>query len=130
MVALFSPSSKKLRRSRKPDVPARSLPATLLTHRISELHRRLIDPASDAQTVKDAKHALLRLLSDPLTLPVITTPPMGMADFRNRNTKLQSPGPNRMCEICDRALPTPDPRIRVSRRKTSAQFLATLNSLS
>ena len=74
MVALLSPSSPNLRRRRKPDPAIRSLPATLLTNRISELNQRLIDPASDVETVKAAKHSLLRLLSDPMTLPVITTP--------------------------------------------------------
>ena len=108
----------------------RSLPATLLTNRISELHRRLIDPVSDVETVKGAKHALLRLLSDPMTLPVITTPPMEMPLFRNGNTKPQAVAPNRMCEICDRLLPTPDPRIRISPRKTPAQSVAPLHSLS
>ena len=63
MVALLSPSSPNLRRRRKPDPAIRSLPATLLTNRISELNQRLTDPASDVETVKAAKHSLLRLLS-------------------------------------------------------------------
>ena len=60
----------RFRRSSTRLLPA---PRTLVVKRISELHRRLIDPASDLQTVTAAKRSLLRLLSDPMTLPVITT---------------------------------------------------------
>ena len=104
MVALLSPSSPKLRRRRKADGPLRSLPANLLTHRISELHRRLIDPASDVETVKAAKHSLLRLLSDPMTLPVITTPPMAMPLPPGADRQRKPVEAKRVCEICERPL--------------------------
>lgn len=106
MVALLSPSSTKLRRSRKADAPARSLPATLVTDRISELHRRLIDPASDVETVKAAKHSLLRLLSDPITLPVITMPAMAMPLPPEARGERKSTEAKRVCEICERPLAT------------------------
>ena len=130
MVALLSPSSTKWQARPKGDAPVHALPTTLLTKRISELHRRLIDPTSDVKTVTDAKRALLHLLSDPMTLPVITTPPMEMPLFRNANTKRQSPEPNRVCEICDRPLPGPGSPIRVSHHETPAQPLASIHSLS
>jgi hypothetical protein len=93
-----------LRRSRKADGPRRSLPASLLTHRISELHRKLIDPASDIKTVKAAKHSLLRLLSDPLTLPVITTPPMVMPLPPEADAGGKPAEAKQVCEICERPL--------------------------
>jgi hypothetical protein len=129
MVALLSLSSTKSNRRRKADVPVRSLPATLLTNRISELHRRLIDPTADIEAVKDAKRGLLRLLSDPLTLPVIATPPMEMPALRNANAN-REPNANRVCEVCDRPLPRPDSRMRVSHHEKPAQLLAPLHSLS
>ena len=101
MVALLSPSSTKLRRARKADAAQRSLPATLLTHRISELHRSLIDPASDAETARTAKRSLLRLLSDPMTLPVITTPAMAMPLPPDADVERKSAEAERMCEICE-----------------------------
>lgn len=104
MVALLSPSSTKLHRSRKADAPLRPLPATLLTHRISELHRRLIDPASDVETARAAKHSLLRLLSDPMTLPVITMPAMAMPLPPDADVEGGSAETKRMCEICERPL--------------------------
>lgn len=104
MVALLSPSSPKLRRSRKADGPRRSLPASLLTRRISDLHRRLIDPASDIETVKTAKRSLLRLLSDPLTLPVITTPPMTPPLLPGADRQRKPVEATRVCEICERPL--------------------------
>ena len=104
MVALLSPSSPKLRRRRKADALLRSLPASLLTHRISDLHRKLIDPASDIETVKTAKHSLLRLLSDPMTLPVITMPPMAMPLARNADGEGKPAETKRVCEICERPL--------------------------
>lgn len=129
MVALLSLSSTKSNRRRKADAPVRSLPATLLTNRISELHRRLIDPAADIETVKDAKRGLLRLLSDPLTLPVITTPPMEMPVLRSVSANREQ-NANRVCEVCDRPLPRPHSGMRASHHKTLPQLLAPLHSLS
>jgi len=106
MVALLSPSPTKSRRSRKAEAPLRSLPATLLTNRISELHRRLIDPASDVETARAAKHSLLRLLSDPATLPVITTPAMAMPLPPRADVEHKSAEAKRVCEICERPLST------------------------
>lgn len=99
MVALLSPSLSRPARFRH--IARRSLPAprTLVVNRISQLHRRLIDPASDVETVKAAKQSLLRLLSDPVTLPVITTPPMEMPVLPDAEAE-----PNRVREICDRPL--------------------------
>ena len=114
MVALLSPSLTKSPRSRKVDQLTRSLPATLLTNRISALHRRLIDPASDLETAKAAKQALLRLLSDPLTLPVITRPPMEMPVRRGADVARNSTQAPPLCEICDRPLP---PQLRTSSRR-------------
>ena len=108
MVALLSPSSTKLRRRRKTDPTVRSLPATLLTGRISELHRKLIDPTSRVENVRAAKHSLLRLLSDPMTLPVITTPAMAMAMpvAANTDTEREPIPAERLCELCKRPLST------------------------
>ena len=120
MVALLSPSLTKSTRRRKAAPLVRSLPATLLTKRISALHRRLIDPASDVETVKAAKQALLRLLSDPLMLPVITTPPMEMAVRRGADVTRKSTEAPRLCEICDRPLPTqPRTSSRRARKATT-----------
>jgi hypothetical protein len=77
-----------------------------LTNRISALHRRLIDPASDLETMKAAKQGLLRLLFDPLTLPVITTRPMEMPLGRRADIARKFTQVRRRCEICDRPLPT------------------------
>ena len=142
MVALLSPSSTNLRRRRKGDAAVRSLPATLLTSRISELHRRLIDPASDVETVKAAKRSLLRLLSDPLTLPVITTPPMQLPVIPNADAERKSTAAKGVGEICERPLPThsridPEapsgratPRHRLSVPAVAGMPLSPANSLS
>ena len=106
MVALLFPSSTNRRRRRKADPVVRSLPATLLTSRIADLHRRLIDPAADVETVKAAKQSLLRLLSDPMTLPVITTPPMQMPVVLDPEVERKAAAAKRVCEIFERSLPT------------------------
>jgi len=117
MVALLSHSRSKPARFR--DIARRRLPTpgTLVINRISELHRRLIDPASDHEAAMAAKRSLLRLLSDPMTLPVITTPPMEMPITAASHVP-EPVEPNQVCRTCDRPLPRRSPRKneRVSRR--------------
>ena len=104
MVALLSSSASKSARFRP--IARRSLPAprTLVVNRISDLHRRLIDPASDVETVKNAKHSLLRLLSDPLTLPVITLLPMELPVPADADVEATSAEARRVRQIHGRAL--------------------------
>lgn len=107
MIALRSSSTTRPGRRRKIYSRSLSAPQALLTKRISDLHRKLISPASDLETVKAAKQSLLRLLSDPMTLPVITTPPMEFAVLANAAPADRShPGESTpVCELCQSPLP-------------------------
>lgn len=107
MIALRSTSTTRPRRRREFHRRRLSAPQSLLAKRISDLHRQLISPVSDLETVKAAKRSLLRLLSDPMTLPVITTPPMELpvlAEAALAGTA-HSQDPTPVCEVCQSALP-------------------------
>ena len=121
MVALLSPATPKSARFRR--IARRSLPAprTLVINRISDLHRQLIDAKSDSETVKAAKHSLLRLLADPATLPVITTGAMAGSIVPKNNAERPSAAGEENCEICGRTL---SPANRSRTAKTTTQRVA------
>lgn len=108
---------------------SRSAPQALVAKRISDLHRRLISPVSDLETVKAAKHSLLRLLADPMMLPVLTTPPMEFAaPTRNAAaTPSQSEDATPGCEVCRSPLP-PRSSARPERSLISTNGLRGLRS--